>query len=365
MKSAAAIASTIVLCALPAAAKDEAAGTASFKSWEVGCDNTSTCTAVGVDQEGLSPFVVVKRDGGPDGTVRVWVGIAEVDPPLNDKVKTLEAITHGGPHPARATLTVVEDPDYEDALTGEIDDPQKALAFTRALKDASSLELKAGARSPGDWSLDPKAQARSLGEVSLQGSSAALRFMDDRQHTAHTDTALVALGLAPKSFTPAAPPLPHVRAAPSVSQDGLPDTLPPALAERPDVKKCGEALPHDVKFPFAARLSNDLYLWGAPCDSGAYNYGFRLFLADRDGRNARLLHFPDFNDELFNPGLDGKTMTLEAFYKGRGLGDCGEEAQWVWDGEAFRPLKRSTLTHCGGTPMTLWPVLYRAVRDPN
>lgn len=339
----------LAFAAFPAAAKDSA-DIASFKSWSVACDNTLSCTAVGVDEGGLSPFVVIKRDGGPDGTARIWVGIAEVDPPLEDKVTTFEAVAKGGPHLARATLTEVKDDEYEGAVMGEIGDPQRAIGFIRALKDAASLELRTS--------------DRSLGEVSLAGSSAALRFMDDRQHRAHTVTALVAAGLAPESFVPPAPPMPHVKAAPSIGQDGLADELPAPIAARKEVKDCGSALATSVKFAFSAKLGPNLYLWGAPCDQGAYNYGFSLYLADRDGRGAKPIPFPEFNDELFNPSFDGATMTLEAFFKGRGLGDCGEEAQWVWDGHAFQPLKRMSLSHCGGVPQSLWPVLYRATRDP-
>jgi hypothetical protein len=347
MSAKSAICLAITLAAAPAAAKD-AADLASFRSWSVGCDNTMSCTAVGVDEGGLSPFVVIRRDGGPGGAARVWMGIAEVDPPLTGKVTTLEAVTRGGPHPARLSLTVVEDAEYEDMLIGEVDDPDRAIAFIRALKDATRVELRA--------------KGRHLGGVSLAGSAASLRFMDDRQKRADGVTALVAMGPAPASAVPPAPPAPRIRAGASVSQKDISDNLPPALASRPEVKNCGQALDTSLKIGFSARLGPDLYLWGAPCDQGAYNYGFQMYLAGRSGRDARLVHFPDFNDELFNPWFDEKTMTLGAFYKGRGLGDCGEEAEWVWDGQDMRLIRRASLVHCGGVPKSLWPVLYRAER---
>ena len=54
------------------------------------------------------------------------------------------------------------------------------------------------------------------------------------------------------------------------------------------------------------------------------------------------------------------TRILGSFAKGRGLGDCGDEAQWIWDGRAFQILSMRVMPVCRGVPGDDWPVLYQA-----
>jgi hypothetical protein len=37
-----------------------------------------------------------------------------------------------------------------------------------------------------------------------------------------------------------------------------------------------------------------------------------------------------------NPGFDESIQTLSMLNKGRGIADCGQTSDWVWDGHAFR-----------------------------
>jgi hypothetical protein len=55
-------------------------------------------------------------------------------------------------------------------------------------------------------------------------------------------------------------------------------------------------------------------------------------------------------------------MTLRTFNKGRGIGDCGDEESWIWDGKTFRLAEVKTMPHCRGVPGDDWPVIYRAER---
>ncbi len=63
-----------------------------------------------------------------------------------------------------------------------------------------------------------------------------------------------------------------------------------------------------------------------------------------------------------NPGFDEKTMTISTFNKGRGLGDCGTDEEWVWDGNVFRLARLRMMPHCRLILLPDWPVLHRAER---
>src|SRR5579863_1121549 len=88
-----------------------------------------------------------------------------------------------------------------------------------------------------------------------------------------------------------------------------------------------------------SRLAPGVVLWGPLCEMGAYNEVTVFFLGDEYGGSRKRLTFeepvgsdPPKDDLLENVAFDAKTQTLSSFAKGRGIGDCGSEASWVWDG---------------------------------
>lgn len=67
----------LAFAATLAAAPAEAAGLRSFKDWTVGCDNARFCRAIGTVKGGRGSdlaYVVLDRDGGPNGAVRFISG---------------------------------------------------------------------------------------------------------------------------------------------------------------------------------------------------------------------------------------------------------------------------------------------------
>ena len=152
----------------------------------------------------------------------------------------------------------------------------------------------------------------------------------------------------------------------ALSQAGLPAKLPAAIRASPKLKDCdAEAIGQD---PTIARLGPGQVLWGAPCSAGAYNLLSVLFIADEAGRGAREIippdaqePNPDAGDELMNIDYDAKTRTLTSFAKARGIGDCGVQSSWVWDGKAFRLLDETVMPDCQGVGSDDWPSLYHAV----
>ncbi|MDP1986023.1 DUF1176 domain-containing protein, partial [Phenylobacterium sp.] len=157
------------------------ADSGSFGAWSVVCDNARVCTAFGfgeLGEMGSSGFLRVTRGAGPaDAPVIDLVTAGTTDTSL---ALAVDGVTPRGLAAVPATL--IED-DPERRLT-ELT-PEQSAALLAVLANGADLTLKEG-RNPATT-------------ISLSGSSAALRFMDDRQKRAGTTTALVARGPAPAS----------------------------------------------------------------------------------------------------------------------------------------------------------------------
>ena len=327
----------------------EGGATAGFRNWSVACDNVRACTAIGFAENAgaeAGPHIYITREAGAGARAEVEIGLGYSD--AMGALKNgdrLQVVVEGA-----STLQI---PVTVRRGAGSYEWPEihlpadRAEAFVAALGQGSRVTVKSG--------------DKVLGAVSLDGSSAALRWIDDQQKRAGTVTALVAKGPKPASAVPSAPPLPVVRLAAAVSQEGVPDA-PAALLADERVKTCADEYDADAdRVPSAVRLSATEYLWYVPCGSGAYNFTTLFLISRADGSGLRGAGFDlDEPDMLINANYDPRTRLLDSFYKGRGLGDCGSEAQWAWDGTAFRLVLLRQMTDCLGVTSEHWPVVWRA-----
>lgn len=325
-----ALTGAVVLTASPALANE------TFKDWWVTCDNTRECAAFGFAGEAfeMSGYLKVARGSGAgdepaarlvmEGKAGTW-SLAVDGRPL----AVVQALDEDGQR-AAADLTIAQ-----------------AKAVIAAAANGKALQVSLG--------------GKSLGAISLAGSSAALRWMDDRQKRAGGVTALVAKGPAPASAVPPAPPPPLVLAAPPVSQAGLPAKPPRAVMAL--MKDCDEDIATLEIAPISARLSPDLTLWAPLCTRGAYNMIYSFTVVDAKGAARplpiRYADTPEATTELMNVDYDPATRTLSNFEKGRGLGDCGATNAWVWDGKAFVATAQDLMGECRGVTPDDWPVSYR------
>ena len=124
--------------------------------------------------------------------------------------------------------------------------------------------------------------------------------------------------------------------------------------------------------PVIAQLSKTAILYAIPCTAGAYNIAYRLYMRETgEIGGVETLYFATWSgdygwggtDLLFNINVDGPR--LSALYKGRGLGDCGTNAQWVWRDYAFRLVRYAAQDPCEGIPAENWPVIFEYSRDGN
>lgn len=327
-----------LLAVLPAAAA-ETGTLETFGDWVVGCDNSRACTALGLSPQVAAAFAYLKvtREAGAESGPLVSVTI-------------LDELQAGGPiglSLAGGTLPVETLEPEEDggsfasAALGPVDH----IAFLNALLPGETLDV-----SIGDETVP----------VSLKGMSAALRYMDAAQERAGASGALVARGERPADTIPGPSPLPTVTALALIAID-VPAERPEGLPERDEF--CPEGSEDTV---FEAQ--DGTLLWGVCTSAGAYNL-FEDFSIVTDGvarpadlgaRGTGIDPDAETGSTLVNAGLTEDGRTIQAFFRGRGLGDCGTVTSWVFDGEDLALVEEAMMGECRGVMPDDWPVLYRA-----
>ncbi|MFC3077905.1 DUF1176 domain-containing protein [Phenylobacterium terrae] len=319
--------------ALAGAARAESGA---FGDWIVVCDNVRTCNAYGFsdqDTEQLS-YIRITRSGAAGAAPTISIS-------ANGEGSAVWRLEIDG-------FAVV---DQVPASAGKDEVYQRAV-----LSSAQTATLLKGLANGGILSIWRGRDIVSA--ISLKGSSAALRWADDRQKRAGTVTALVAKGPKPASAVPAVPPPPLVRAAAPVSQAGLPKALPDAI--KYPWESCDDDIGELGIDPQVFRLAPGLLMWQTACSRGAYNIIYDFSLLDEKGT---LKGAPDFPYEsgmaesgrLMNAEFDPGSQTLTNFDKARGLGDCGAFTSWVWTGQAFALKRSEVMPDCRGVPLDDWP----------
>ncbi len=313
-----------------------------FKDWSAGCDNVGTCTALGFAAE----------DGFPTGFVRVTRGASADAKPAVRLVVLSEAaegdaalaVTLNGKAFGKGTFPATSDGTWTRADLSEAD----AAAFLAVAANATSLTIK---RTDAT---DPAFA------VSLEGSSASLRYMDAEQKRDGGVTAIVAKGNKPASEVPPPPAIPVVKATSVKSLETnppVPKGVPAGNAE--DCNGMDETR-------FAVDLGDGHTLWGVCMFAGAYNYGYELYIADKAGKVTPVKAPPGFEMEgggvltLVNPYAPDGGKTIEAFNKGRGLGDCGDSSAFAWTGKELVLVRQSQMNNCRGVGEAEWISLYTA-----
>ena len=222
------------------------------------------------------------------------------------------------------------------------------MAAVAAIANAKSLKLQ---RTDA---------AEEAVNVSLSGSSASLRYLDAEQKRDGGVTALVAKGGKPASEVPPPPAAPVVKGSPVKSLETLP-SVPKNLPEaNPD--DCSDM----AEGRFAVDLGEGHTLWGVCYGTGAYNYAYAIYIADAKGKVTPVKPQPgDLADEgvlvLTNPYAPDGGKTIEAFNKGRGLGDCGDEDAYAWNGQELVLVRSTEMITCRGISSEDWIGTYQAV----
>lgn len=324
----------------------------SFKDWAAGCDNGGNCEAVSlVPDEGGSGFddwdgpISIVRTAGNDDIFKIRVlfegnGFDRYRMIVDGQLVDTGPIVQGN---------------YPIEIVGE--DAKKVVA---AIIKGKRLIVQ----GPG---------GENITRISLTGSSAALRFIDQKQDRAGTSTALVARGS--KMFEPASTDVPMIIVDQWEAAKLVPEASAlVALAEDSKCKEDRYGLVEDQAYPLGKRGNLFRALVLISCGSGAYNFSSAPYVGEyrKDSPEgwtftpAKFDRQPTWGGEgnqplLVNAGWDEKEQTLSSYGKGRGLGDCGSAENYIWDGEAFRLIDASAMHECRGAYewITIWRAKYR------
>lgn len=367
----------IGLAPIPAAAAPQPGPSASFKDWTIGCDTALTCTAVllpeasqGDEAERSRSLVAITREAGSAG--QLAFGFTLDGDSTGNGIRpghTLQLRVDGKTvittRPEAFGLVAGDD----QALRGALHSDADIMALVTAMAAGSAFSIGS--------------DGAEIANMSLAGLSATLRFMDDRQHRAGTAAALVAKGSKPAAGVPAAPDLPTIRRAqPPAAElttaevDKLAARVRKAVPEDGGPNECHGMNADQDPASFQAggfAISASLAVITLRCGtSGAYNHLMGFYGVDRVTGEPRPViieevggaHMIEDNGHgvtvVTNPGFDPKTLTLSSFAGGRGVGDCGSWAEFVWDGTHFATSLLRKMETCRGVYRDDWPFSYRA-----
>lgn len=337
----------LVLASAPAAPLPDK-GVKIFGDWAVGCDNSASCEMTSLLPEG---------EEGNEAYQDVFVSVGRVPGAAGALTVLLELPGHNGRTLALkidGTLLVSQAP-HDDSIRIE---GEAAQRIARAMVAGKTIEVV-------------DASGRTVGIVSLTGASAAFRFTDAAQGRAGTVTAIVAKGGKPAHSVPAAPAVPTIRA---VRPSGTPATVDAALRKRLDTESGCDAeydgAAGDLPGVGTFALGGGKTLALLPCGQGAYNLPSVPYILS--GGKVEVAGFDSAPDDtgaqgdapaLINPWFDPKTGILSSRTKGRGIGDCGSSASYVWDGSLFRLIDQREMPDCRGS--TNWLRTWRADIAPK
>ncbi|MBR0557235.1 DUF1176 domain-containing protein [Ciceribacter sp. L1K23] len=293
---------------LPALAADS--GYREFKAWQVSCGQTLSCgMRQYISGSAVSGFEL-RRSGAPEAPVVLILSpddsnILEGDGELGVTI----AIDDG------QTVAM-----SGDAITASVEAGTLELAgdfiangLISALKDGTTATI---AITRGATSVQ--------GEVPLAGAAASLLFIDEYQkRVGHVDAMSAKGDKAPNP----APPISDVRRL-----SDFPEGVRVRFAaggecgETEETMLDGNALAH--------KLFDELTLYVTPCGmGGAYNMPYAVFV-DSYG-TVSTLAFPMMRDGApsaatvaYNLAYDYETGLFSAFFRGRGIGDCGTYSEW-------------------------------------
>ncbi|WP_380784959.1 DUF1176 domain-containing protein [Sphingomonas sp. R86521] len=296
-----------------------------FGDWAVGCDNGLRCTLASLLPEvggGDNVTLNIVREG--DGETKTYIDSRD------------EAI--------RPASLWVDGRKIATKLS-----PESSLDIAEALPAGRHLELR-------------NRKDEAVATVSLKGAAAAMRYADAVQGRAGTPDALAAKGKATKVVE--APALPII-VAPSITGEAATPTAAQLATMRKQAKCDIVDNKTGVMSPEAHAIGGGKTLVILPCSSGAYNLIGALFVIDGTTVTPADVDSPSGFDET---GADSQTPVrsvvngafddglLTSYAKGRGIGDCGVQQSYVWDGTRLRLTEQSAMSECRGNPnyMTTW-----------
>lgn len=232
------------------------------------------------------------------------------------------------------------------------DDTATITTFLKTIQEGQALTLRGGKQT-----------------ISLAGLKAALLFIDAQQKRVGSETAWIKKGDSPPLSVPPAPALKKVAVVnptpTPLTHNELNDLLDYGTW-RMNHSQC--SLDPNRREVRVTALTDDKALMIISCEAGAYNTVDLAWLVSRkkpfSARSVRLrLPFTPSSQssdmELMNASFDEKTRELTTLALGRGIGDCGIQTRWRFNGQRFRLVRYAEEPSCDNwNGPDAWPTLW-------
>lgn len=290
-----------------------------YKDWEVACDNTGTCRAAGYGATMGEVSVLLTRSAGPGRQATAQVTFAQTEHDIPPDASVNLFINDND----RGALEAIDDSHFHF-------DSTQTSALITALEQNAKIELALNGQRK---------------RLSNAGSSAVFLKIDEFQQRIGTADALLRKGGGDGSTVLRAIPAPEI-----LSASFIHNAQPVALNAKQQQKwlpqlestlnsQCDDwqnaDIPANERQITVAPLDKNHSLLQTLCWRAAYNDGYAMWVVDNTQAARPQLITTDASS--YNDGV----MTF--FNKGRGVADCVNGEERVWDGKTFvQSLKYST-----------------------
>lgn len=334
------------ICVLPAPRVWAAPAQQSFSDWQVTCNNQNFCVARNTgEHRGL--VMTLSRSAGAktDPSLRIDLGGLSV-PPVKEPDIAPRLLLDNVP------LKLTSQHWQLTPWHLKTDDTGTITTFLKTIQEGQALTLRGGKQT-----------------ISLAGLKAALLFIDAQQKRVGSETAWIKKGDSPPLSVPPAPALKKVAVV-------NPTPTPLTHNELNDLLDYGNwrmnhsqcSLDPNRREVRVTALTDDKALMIISCEAGAYNTVDLAWLVSRKkpfaARSVRLrLPFTPSSQssdmELMNASFDEKTRELTTLALGRGIGDCGIQTRWRFNGQRFRLVRYAEEPSCDNwNGPDAWPTLW-------
>lgn len=295
------------------------------KNWELACDNTRTCRAVGYSKENSADnrlvSVLLTRPAGVNAKTKAQLQL--IDDYQDNVVCPRTVYIQGIPKP-NAVVRLGK------GCIGTLNTAQWQFLLKQAATQPS-LAFRIGKRQ---W------------DLSLQGVRAVFLKMDEAQGRLHTPSAWVRKGNQSNSRVLSPVPAPVIR-IPKISNQAIPNqaawlrAIAPTLQAGYDTETCRRDDGLEVY-----RLNDTHALVSRLCWMAAYNVGSAFWVVEIQ---------PPYKATLVTTnGTDYDKGVLYENHKARGVGDCWSNTSRAWNGKRFVLVKESTTGMCRGFAGGAW-----------
>ncbi|WP_325080710.1 DUF1176 domain-containing protein [Klebsiella aerogenes] len=290
-----------------------------YKDWEVACDNTGTCRAAGYGATMGEVSVLLTRSAGPGRQATAQVTFAQTEHDIPPDASVNLFINDND----RGALEAIDDSHFHF-------DSTQTSALITALEQNAKIELALNGQRK---------------RLSNAGSSAVFLKIDEFQQRIGTADALLRKGDGDDSTVLRAIPAPEI-----LSASFIHNAQPVALNAKQQQKwlpqlestlnsQCDDwqnaDIPANERQITVAPLDKNHSLLQTLCWRAAYNDGYAMWVVDNTQAARPQLITTDASS--YNDGV------ITFFNKGRGIADCVNGEERVWDGKTFvQSLKYST-----------------------